>query len=73
MKRYIAWFGATCSGLYLLTIGLLLFPVIDPLPFIDETIAFAIFLKYTSYLGYDLGEWLRFIEKKVNSTGLNCS
>lgn len=71
MKRKLAWFGATFSGLYLLTIGLLPFPAIDPLPFIDEVIALAIFLKYTSYLGYDLRERLRLTGKKGKSSSVS--
>ena len=68
MKRKLAWFGAILTGLYLLTIGPLPFPAMDPLPFIDEAVALAIFLKCTSYLGYDLRKWLPFVGKKGNSS-----
>lgn len=64
MKRKLAWIGAILSGLYLLTIGPLPFPAMDPLPFIDEAFALAILLKCTSYLGYDLRKWLPFFGKK---------
>lgn len=64
MKRKLAWIGAALSGLYLLTIGPLPFPVMDPLPFIDEAVALAVFLKCTFYLGYDLRKWLPFMGEK---------
>jgi|GEM_PF-749748 len=67
MKRKLAWIGAIISGLYLLTIGPLPFPAMDPLPFIDEAIAFAFLLKCTSILGYDLRKWLPFFSKKEKS------
>lgn len=66
MKRKLAWIGAILSGLYLLIIGPLPFPAMDPLPFIDEVVALGLFLKCTSYLGYDLRKWLPFMEKKAN-------
>jgi len=68
MKRKIAWIGAILSGLYLLTIGPLPFPAMDPLPFIDEAFALAIFLKCTSHLGYDLRKWLPSMGKKGKSS-----
>lgn len=68
MKRKLAWTGAILSGLYLLTIGPLPFPAMDPLPFIDEAVALGIFLKCTSYLGYDLRKWLPFMGKKGKSS-----
>jgi hypothetical protein len=68
MKRKLAWIGAILSGLYLLTIGPLPFPAMDPLPFLDEAVALGLFLKCTSYLGYDLRKWLPFIRKKGKSS-----
>ncbi len=68
MKRKLAWLGAILTGLYLLTIGPLPFPAMDPLPFIDEAVALAMFLKCTSYLGYDLRKWLPFVGKKGKSS-----
>lgn len=68
MKRKFAWIGAILSGLYLLTIGPLPFPAMDPLPFIDEVVALGIFLKCTSCLGYDLRTWLPLTVKKGNSS-----
>jgi len=63
MKRKLAWTGAILSGFYLLTMG----PIPDPIPFIDEGLAFAVFLKCTAYLGFDLGKWLPFMGKKGKS------
>ena len=63
MKRKLAWIGAIFSGLYLLTAG----PIPDPIPFIDEGVALAVFLKCTLYLGYDLRKWLPFMGKKGKS------
>ncbi len=68
MKRKLAWFGAILTGLYLITIGPLPFLAMDPLPFIDEAVALAIFLKCTSYLGYDFRKWLPFMGKKGKSS-----
>jgi hypothetical protein len=59
MKRKIAWIGVILSGLYLLTAG----PIPDPIPFIDEGVALAVFLKCTAYLGFDLRKWLHFFSK----------
>ncbi len=56
MKRKLAWMGATVSGLYLLTIGVL--P--DPVVLVDEALALAVFLKCTSHLGYNFAKWLPF-------------
>ncbi len=65
MKRKLAWTGAIVSGIYLITIGPLPWGLIDPLPFIDEAVALAIFLKCTTYLGYDLRKWLPFFGKSA--------
>jgi len=50
MKKFVAFILALGSGLYLLTIGVM--P--DPLPLVDEAVAFLIFLNSTAYLGFDL-------------------
>lgn len=64
MKRKLAWLGVIVSGLYLLTMG----PIPDPIPFIDEGVAFAVLLKCAAYLGYDLRKWLPFFSKKQTSS-----
>ena len=62
MKRKLAWTGVVLSGLYLLTAG----PLPDPIPFVDEGVAFAVLLKCAAYLGYDLKNWLPFGRKARN-------
>ena len=63
MTRIIAWLFAIASGLYLLIMGPMVGPL-DPLPLIDEAMALAIFLKSTSYLGYDFRRFIPFLRKR---------
>jgi hypothetical protein len=59
MKRQIAWMLALFSAFYLLVIG----PLPDPIPIIDEATALLIFVKAMAYLGYDMRRWIPFLSR----------
>lgn len=64
MKRVFVWLIAILSGVYLV-VPLPWFTPADPVPFVDEGVALMIFLKATSWLGYDLRRWLPFLHAKA--------
>lgn len=57
MKRALVWLFAILSGFYLVALGW----IPDPLPFVDEATALLIFVKATSYLGYDVRRFIPFL------------
>jgi hypothetical protein len=59
MKRRLAWLAAGISGFYLVVLG----PVPDPLPFLDEATALLIFVKSLAFLGYDVKRWIPFLSR----------
>ncbi|MDP4623765.1 MAG: hypothetical protein NWT08_01370 [Akkermansiaceae bacterium] len=61
MKRKLAIVGAVLSGLYLLTAG----PIPDPIPFIDEGLALAVFIKCMGALGFNLQNWTNLFGKNA--------
>lgn len=60
MKRRIAWGIAIVSGAAL---GVTLV-VTDPLPFVDEAVLLAVFVKSMAYLGHDVTRWIPFLGKR---------
>jgi hypothetical protein len=54
VKRIFLWLIALLCGLYLLVMG----PLIDPLPFLDEATALAVLAYVLRALGYDVGRWI---------------
>ncbi len=63
LKRRLVWLVALLSGIYLV-VPLPWFTPVDPIPFLDEGVAVMIFLKATSWLGYDMSRWLPFLRSR---------
>lgn len=64
MKKLIALIFAVLSGGYLV-----LGPIPDPLPFLDEGMALLVFVKSMAVLGIDLSRFLPFAGKKSKPDG----
>ena len=60
MKKLIAFLFALVAGLYLLVMG----PMPDPIPIVDEATALIIFVKAMQVLGVDLTRFIPFMGKK---------
>ncbi len=58
MKRKLAWMVAIVSGVYVV-----LGPLPDPIPLLDEGLALMVFVKAMGWLGYDVTRWLPFVGK----------
>lgn len=65
MKKLIALLFAFASGLYLLVGG----PMPDPIPFIDEGLALAVFVSSMGVLGIDLRRFVPFLKTKPDKAG----
>lgn len=61
MKKFIALLFSIASGLYLLVGG----PMPDPIPFIDEGLALAVFVSSMGALGIDLRRFVPFLKTKT--------
>lgn len=57
MKRLFLWCIAFLAIVYVLVMG----PLIDPLPLLDEATALAVFAYAMRALGYDVARWLPFV------------
>lgn len=64
VKKFIALVFAVLSGGYLL-----LGPLPDPLPFLDEGMALLVFVKSLAVLGVDLSRFLPLAGKKAKPAG----
>lgn len=59
MKRVFLWLIAALAMLYVLIMG----PLIDPLPLLDEAAAMAVFAFSMRALGYDVTRWLPIVRR----------
>jgi hypothetical protein len=59
VKKFIALIFAIVSGVYVI-----LGPIPDPLPFLDEATALLIFVKSMAVLGFDLSRFVPFLGRK---------
>ncbi len=61
IRKAIALLLAVASGLYLLLMG----PMADPAPIIDEALALVVLVQALAALGLDVRRWLPLFGKKV--------
>jgi hypothetical protein len=63
VKKFLAFVFAALSGIYLVFLAW----IPDPLPFIDEAVAFAILVKSLGVLGIHLPSWVPIIGRKAKT------
>ncbi len=65
VKRLFLWIIAALSGLYLLLMG----PLIDPLPLLDEAVVIGVLAFALRALGFDVTRWIPLVRRFRRSVG----
>lgn len=65
VKRLFLWLVVALSGLYLLLMG----PLFDPVPLVDEAVAIGVLAFALRALGYDVGRWIPLVRRFRRSAG----